>query len=92
INKNYDNFFGVNFDQSLKYIILSLDKQFVFKANELGIKNVVSFLAKPNHFLLTQNKLNFIRKYGNTVILHGADSEYFHPIKQILLSNRVNVL
>lgn len=92
INKNYDNFFGVNFDQSLKYIILSLDKQFVFKANELGIKNVVSFLAKPNHFLLTQNKLNFIRKYGNTVILHGADSEYFHPIKQILLNNKVNVL
>lgn len=92
INKNYDNFFGENFDQSLKYIILSLEKTFVFDANVLGIKNAVSFLAKPNHFLLTQNKLNFIRKYGNTVILHGADSEYFHPIKQILLNNKVNVL
>lgn len=92
INKNYDTFFGFNFDQSLKYIILTLDKNLVFKANKLGIKNVVSFLAKPNHFLLTQNKLDFIRKYGNTVILHGSDNEYFDSIKQILLSNRVNIL
>ncbi len=91
-NKNYDAFFGCNFDKKCRYIILALDKNFVFKAEKLGIKNVVSLLSKPINFLLTQNKLDFIREYGNTVILHGADNEYFDSIKQILLSNRVNVL
>ncbi len=92
INKNIDTFFGFNFDKNLKYIILSLDKQFVFKANALGIKNAVSFLAKPNQFLLTQNKLDFIRKYGNTVILHGSDNECFGLIRQMLINHHVNVL
>lgn len=91
-NKNYDAFFGCNFDKKCRYIILTLDKNFVFKAEKLGIKNVVSFLSKPINFLLTQNKLDFIREYGNTVILHGSDNEYFDSIKQILLRNRVNVL
>lgn len=91
-NKNYDTFFGCNFDKKCRYIILTLDKNFVFKAEKLGIKNVVSFLSEPINFLLTQNKLDFIREYGNTVILHGADNEYFGSIKQILLSNKVNVL
>ncbi len=91
-SKNYDAFFGYNFDKKCRYIILTLDKNFVFKAEKLGIKNVVSFLSKPINFLLTQDKLDFIREYGNTVILHGADNEYFNSIKQILLSNRVNVL
>lgn len=91
-NKNYDTFFGCNFDKKCRYIILTLDKNFVFKAEKLGIKNVVSFLSKPINFLLTQNKLDFIREYGNTVILHGTNNEYFDSIKQILLSNKVNVL
>ena len=91
-NKNYDTFFGCNFDKKYRYIILTLDKNFVFKAEKLGIKNVVSLLSKPINFFPTQNKLDFIREYGNTVILHGADNEYFDSIKQILLSNKVNVL
>lgn len=91
-NQNYDAFFGCNFDKKCRYIILTLDKNFVFKAEKLGIKNVVSLLSKPINFLLTQNKLDFIREYGNTVILHGADNEYFDSIKQILLNNKVNVL
>lgn len=92
INKNYDTFFGLNLDKSLKYIILSLDKQFVFKAAELGIKNAVSFLADPNFFVLTKSKLEFIREYGNTVVLHGAENKRFKAIRQILIGNNVNVL
>ena len=92
INKNYDTFFGFNFDKSVKCIILTLEKEFVFRAKELGLKNIVSFLAEPNNFILTQNKLEFIREYGNTVILHGEQDDSFEHIRQILISRNVVVL
>lgn len=92
INKNYDTFFGFNFDKSVKCIILTLEKEFVFRAKELGLKNVVSFLAEPSNFILTQSKLEFIKEYGNTVILHGEQDDAFEHIRQSLISRYVIVL
>lgn len=92
INKNYDTFFGFNFDKSVKCIILTLEKEFVFRAKELGLKNVVSFMAKPNNFILTQSKLDFIKEYGNTVMLHGEKNDLFEQIRQSLISRNVVVL
>lgn len=92
INKNYDTFFGFNFDKNVKCIILTLEKEFVFRAKGLGLKNVVSFLAEPNNFILTQNKLDFIKEYGNTVILHGEKNDLFECIRQKLINNNVVVL
>ena len=92
INKNYDTFFGFNFDTDLKYLILFTDTKQIFEAEEIGLKNVISFLSEPNNFVLTQGKLEFIRKYGNNVILHGEHNESFENIKRQLLDNHAVVL
>ncbi len=75
-----DGFYGVLFDTSLGYLIVTSDKALPLQTD---VPNLVSFHNHPQRFFLSQAKRDMLERFGNTVmILDCSEADYLRRVFQ----------